>query len=96
MLYFFCRPNELKIELDGDQLLITAEHSESSDDESVTRSLMRRVTLPKDIYKDSIKCHIDGHGWLEIHANREHSAGDGAEKVHIPIAFCLTGVPIIP
>lgn len=87
------RPEELKIDLDGNQLVIVAEHSDSSDDESVTRTMKRRVTLPKDLKKDTIKCHIDSHGWLEIHADREHHAGEGAEKIHIPVAFCLTGVP---
>ncbi|KAH7720998.1 small HSP21-like protein [Aphelenchoides avenae] len=76
-------PDELKVDLEGNQLVVTAQHEEGRKGETVYRSLKRRCVLPEGISKESIKCHIDHHGHLMFEGSR-HPAKEG-EKHPIPI-----------
>ncbi|KAH7707176.1 heat shock protein 16-48a [Aphelenchoides avenae] len=81
-------PEELKVELEGGQLLVTGEQNESNADQSVHRQLKRRVTLPEGIDPATIKCHIDACGMLEIHASRPKHHVEG-HKRSIPLSWDL-------
>lgn len=79
------RPEELKVDLEGNQLVVTGEHSESREGESIERRFQRRVVLPQGIAHDpdSIKCSVDANGVLEIEARRPKI--EGQETHNIPI-----------
>lgn len=57
--------------MDGNDLVVNAEHEELREGESVYRQLKRRVHLPEGITKDALKCHIDHHGHLMVEADKE-------------------------
>ncbi|KAH7720805.1 small HSP21-like protein [Aphelenchoides avenae] len=78
------KPDELKVDLDGNQLVVSGEHKESREGESIHRNFTRRVVLPENVQKDTIKCHIDERGRLEIEARRPAVEG---QKQSIPIGF---------
>lgn len=60
------RPEELKVDLEGDDLVVKGDHQEVHGDESVHRTFARRVKLPSGSCKETIKCDIDEHGRLAI------------------------------
>lgn len=75
------------MELDGDQLVVTGKHSESSEGESVYRLLKRRVIIP-GATREHLKCQISEDGWLSVEAtNRDTLHGD-AEGIPIDIVPC--------
>ena len=77
------KPEELKVDLEGNQLVVRGEHEESREGESVRRSFQRRVVLPEGVTQDSIKCNVDASGLLEIEARRPQV--DGQKTQSIPI-----------
>jgi HSP20 family molecular chaperone IbpA len=79
-------PEELKVDLEGNQLVLSGEHKQEDGDQSVHRTFVRRTLLPEDVLKDSIQCHIDQRGRLEITAQRQQQAGIEGKK-SIPIGF---------
>uniref|UniRef100_A0A914YQT9 SHSP domain-containing protein n=1 Tax=Panagrolaimus superbus TaxID=310955 RepID=A0A914YQT9_9BILA len=79
------KPEELKVDIEGDHLVVQAEHKEEHDGESVHRSFVRSVAIPKDIQKEALKCDLDEAGRLVITAPK---AGlPDAQKRNIPIEF---------
>uniref|UniRef100_A0A914QF55 SHSP domain-containing protein n=1 Tax=Panagrolaimus davidi TaxID=227884 RepID=A0A914QF55_9BILA len=80
------KDNEIKVDLEGEDIVIQAEHKEENDHESVQRSFCRRLTIPKDVKKESIKCDLDENGRLVIFAPKLAIEGS-AEKRSIPIEF---------
>ena len=78
--------NEIKVDLEGEDIVIQAEHKEEHENESVQRSFCRRLTIPKNVQKDSIKCDLDENGRLVIFAPKVPAIGE-SEKRSIPIEF---------
>lgn len=78
--------NEIKVDLEGEDVVIKAEHKEEHENESVQRSFLRRLTIPKDVQKEAIKCDLDENGRLVIFAPKVAALGE-AEKRSIPIEF---------
>uniref|UniRef100_A0A914E7B0 SHSP domain-containing protein n=1 Tax=Acrobeloides nanus TaxID=290746 RepID=A0A914E7B0_9BILA len=60
------RPEEVKVDLEGNDIIITANHEEKREHESVTRHFTRRIRVPEHIQKDSIQCDLDKRGHLQI------------------------------
>ncbi|KAH7699470.1 small HSP21-like protein [Aphelenchoides avenae] len=81
-------PEELKVELEGNQIVVVGTHEEAREGESVYRMLKRRVVLPEGIDKTTIKSHIDKDGMLEIHASRPKTEEEKEkERIEIPITY---------
>uniref|UniRef100_A0A914Q8B0 SHSP domain-containing protein n=1 Tax=Panagrolaimus davidi TaxID=227884 RepID=A0A914Q8B0_9BILA len=79
------KPEELKVDIEGDHIVVRAEHKEEHDGESVHRSFIRSVAIPKDIQKEGLKCDLDEAGRLVITAPK---AGlPDSQKRSIPIEF---------
>ncbi|KAE9554459.1 hypothetical protein FO519_002333 [Halicephalobus sp. NKZ332] len=87
------KPEELKVDLDGDSLVVSADHRESTNDESVHRSFVRKFTIPKEVRKETIKCDIDSKGHLRIHGAK--LAIEDQQKRQIPIEFKSSNKPAI-
>ena len=87
------KPEELKVDLDGDSLVISAEHRESSKDESVHRSFVRKLTIPQEVRKETIKCDIDDKGHLNIHGAK--LAIEDQKTRQIPIGFKPSDKPAV-
>ena len=87
------KPEELKVDLDGDSLVVSAEHRESTKDESVHRSFVRKITIPKEVRKETIKCDIDDKGHLKIHGAK--LAIEDQQKRQIPIGFKPSDKPAV-
>ena len=78
-------PEELKVDVEGDALVIRADHKSEKEDEMVHRSFYRSVAIPKDVKKEAIKCDIDDGGRLVVFAPK--AAISDADKRSIPIEF---------
>ncbi|KAH7713582.1 small HSP21-like protein [Aphelenchoides avenae] len=63
-------PEEINVDMDGDELVVSAMHEEIRDGQSDRRQLERRVRMPPGIDKNVIKCHIDHHCHLLIAADQ--------------------------
>ncbi|KAI1704370.1 hsp20/alpha crystallin family domain-containing protein [Ditylenchus destructor] len=80
------RPDELKVDLQGDQLVIQGEHQHNDERQSVHRTFKRMVALPDTVHKDTIECSIDEKGRLEVRAQNKALEQD-EQKRNIPIGF---------
>uniref|UniRef100_A0A914CIS3 SHSP domain-containing protein n=1 Tax=Acrobeloides nanus TaxID=290746 RepID=A0A914CIS3_9BILA len=60
------RPEELKVDLEGDEIIITANHEEKHEHESVMRHFARRLRIPEHIQKESLQCDLDKRGHLTL------------------------------
>lgn len=78
-------PDELTVDLEGDEIVIKGEHKQSSKGQSVHRTFIRSVTVPKNINKESIKCNIGEKGRLELTA--QPNDVPIKQKQNIPIGF---------
>jgi len=79
-------PEELSVDLEGEELVICGEHKAEGEGQSIHRQFTRRVLLPEAVNKETISCNIDDKGQLEVRAaSKELPAA--AEKVSIPIGF---------
>uniref|UniRef100_A0A914H2D1 SHSP domain-containing protein n=1 Tax=Globodera rostochiensis TaxID=31243 RepID=A0A914H2D1_GLORO len=76
------RPEEVKVELKDNEIVVEGEHREQNDGESVHRQFSRRVLIPEGIKKESIKCELDG-GRLYITGMK--TTGDGKRSIPIVV-----------
>ncbi|KAF7629856.1 SHSP domain-containing protein [Meloidogyne graminicola] len=76
------RPEELKVEVHGNEIVISGEHQEKNQGESVHRQFVRRVCVPEGIKNESIKCDMDNAGHLCVTAKQNIEG-----KRSIPIEF---------
>ena len=79
------KPEELNVDVEGDQLVVSADHKEEKNGESVHRSFVRRVAIPKNIQKEALKCDLDESGRLVITAPPVGQLE--SQKRSIPIEF---------
>jgi len=79
------KPEEIKVELDGDQLSVTGEHRESKDGESVERKYNRVIRLPKELDIEKTKCELDSNGELIVQVPRKEALK--APKQSIPVTM---------
>nr|CAD2201777.1 unnamed protein product [Meloidogyne enterolobii] len=76
------RPEELKVEVHGNEVVISGDHREENQGESVHRQFVRRVYIPEGVKQETVKCEMDNAGRLCVTAHR-----DGEGKRNIPIDF---------
>uniref|UniRef100_A0A914HGE7 SHSP domain-containing protein n=1 Tax=Globodera rostochiensis TaxID=31243 RepID=A0A914HGE7_GLORO len=76
------RPEEIKVELKDNEIIVEGEHREQNQGESVHRQFSRRVLIPEGIKKESIKCELDG-GRLCITGMK--TTGDGKRSIPIVV-----------
>ncbi|KAI1710223.1 hsp20/alpha crystallin family domain-containing protein [Ditylenchus destructor] len=79
------RPEELKVDVHGDQLVIQGEHQHNDGRQSVHRTFKRMVALPEDVLKETVQCNIDERGRLEVRAHSKSLPGQ--QRKNIPIGF---------
>ncbi|KAE9554330.1 hypothetical protein FO519_002440 [Halicephalobus sp. NKZ332] len=79
------KPEELKVDLEGEELVVRGEHNDTKENESVQRSFVRRVKLPHGSCKDTIKCDMDSEGHLIVTGIR--ASLPESQKKSIPITF---------
>ena len=66
------RPDEIKISIIGDDLVVQAKHEIRNDAHgTISREVNRTYKLPADIDKSSLKSHLNQHGILSINANKK-------------------------
>ena len=76
-------PEELKVNVEGNELVIKGEHKNSGDGQSVQRWFTRRFTLPQNINKDRIQCNINEKVQMEVVFQKAGETG----TQNIPIGF---------
>uniref|UniRef100_A0A914LBP0 SHSP domain-containing protein n=3 Tax=Meloidogyne TaxID=189290 RepID=A0A914LBP0_MELIC len=76
------RPEEMTVEVQGNEVVITGEHREQNQGESVHRQFVRRVYIPDGIKKETVKCDMDTTGRMCVTA-KQNAEG----KRTIPIDF---------
>uniref|UniRef100_A0A914H0H5 SHSP domain-containing protein n=1 Tax=Globodera rostochiensis TaxID=31243 RepID=A0A914H0H5_GLORO len=74
-------PEEIKVELKGNEIVVQGEHREQNEGESVYYQFARRAVIPEGVQKESIKCQLDS-GRLCITGTK--ITGEGAGRA-IPI-----------
>jgi len=75
---------ELSVDLDGDELVVSGEHKELKDEESLERSFKRRIRLPKELDVAQIKCEMDGET-LRVSLPRKQPAQAPKQKIPINV-----------
>lgn len=79
-------PEELKVDIKGNELIIQGEHKSESEGQTLQRSFTRSFSLPSNINKEAIQCSINEKGQLEIMAPKLESV-DAAQTKSIPIDY---------
>lgn len=79
------RPDELKVDLEGNELVISGEHKDDSEGQSIHRTFVRRITVPEHIVKETIKCDLDEKGRLTVLGQSKDVPA--SQKQSIPIGF---------
>uniref|UniRef100_A0A915N0F0 SHSP domain-containing protein n=1 Tax=Meloidogyne javanica TaxID=6303 RepID=A0A915N0F0_MELJA len=85
---FDYRPGEIEVKIDGEELIITAEHKKEDEHQSIHRSFTRRVQLPKNIKKETIECSVDSNGQFNVTAELikpEKKQEEKQKAIKIPI-----------
>ncbi|KAI1708546.1 hsp20/alpha crystallin family domain-containing protein [Ditylenchus destructor] len=80
------RPEELQVDVHGDQLVIKGEHQHNDGRQSVHRTFKRMVALPENVQKDTVQCNIDERGRLEVRAHSK-TLPLAQQRKNIPIGF---------
>ncbi|KAI1711205.1 hsp20/alpha crystallin family domain-containing protein [Ditylenchus destructor] len=80
------RPEELQVDVHGNQLVIHGEHQHNDARQSVHRTFKRMVALPENVQKDTVQCSIDERGRLEVRAHSK-TLPMGQQRKNIPIGF---------
>ncbi|KAI3415388.1 hypothetical protein GPALN_004996 [Globodera pallida] len=70
------RPEEIKVELKGNEIVVQGEHREQNEGESVYYQFARRAVIPEGVQKESIKCQLDS-GRLCITGTKATAEGAG-------------------
>jgi len=82
------KPDELNVDLDGEQLIVSGKHMESSQNEQVVRNFERRVMLPATVDKSTIHCDLDQEGRLIVEGaspNALEAPQDLRRQLQIPM-----------
>jgi len=79
-------PEELNVDVEGNDLVIKGEHKQQEAGQSVHRTFTRRMTLPDGVHKESIMCNIDEKGCLSVQAQRP-SVDTHPARISVPIGF---------
>lgn len=79
------RPEEIQVNLEGDEVLIAAKHDERREGEAVHREFTRRVRIPQGIQKETIRCDLDPQGRLHVLGHTQ--ALEGQTRRQIPIGY---------
>ncbi|XP_020608859.1 uncharacterized protein LOC110047449 [Orbicella faveolata] len=65
------KPEEIKIQLHGNELNITGKHISERDDFYLSRDHSRRIVLPKDVILSTVTSRLSKEGLLTIEASRD-------------------------
>jgi len=79
-------PEELKVHVEGDELVVQGEHREKRNGQSIHRRFERRVLLPEGVAHDSVQCNLDDNGKLSVQAECVKKGEKPAIR-QIPIGF---------
>uniref|UniRef100_A0A914CAD3 SHSP domain-containing protein n=1 Tax=Acrobeloides nanus TaxID=290746 RepID=A0A914CAD3_9BILA len=79
------RPEELKVDLEGDEVVVQGEHKYEDERQTIQRTFARKFKLPEGIDKESIRCELDDKGRLQIYGQK--LALEDSQKKNIPIDF---------
>uniref|UniRef100_A0A914CZR2 SHSP domain-containing protein n=1 Tax=Acrobeloides nanus TaxID=290746 RepID=A0A914CZR2_9BILA len=77
------RPEELKVDLEGDEVVVQGEHKFQDERQSIHRTFVRKFNLPEGVDKESIRCDLDNKGRLQIYGQK--LALEDSQKKKIPI-----------
>lgn len=78
-------PEELKVDIKGNELIIQGEHKSSGDGQTLQRSFTRCFSLPPSVDKEAIRCSLNEKGELEILAPKIFI--EDSKSQSIPIDF---------
>jgi len=62
------KPDELKVSLDGQMLVVEGSHTEESEQGSFESTFHRRLLLPRHVDAETLTTTLDDKGRLSIHA----------------------------
>ncbi|GMR54302.1 hypothetical protein PMAYCL1PPCAC_24497 [Pristionchus mayeri] len=69
------KPDEIKVNLNGNELTIEGEHEEKTDQHgTIKRSFVRKFVLPEDTNLDSLRSSLSDKGHLTIEAPKKTQA----------------------
>ncbi|TKR77735.1 hypothetical protein L596_018652 [Steinernema carpocapsae] len=81
------KPEELEVNVVGNNLVVEAKHSLESESGSIERLFVQKVRLPEDVDFDSIQGTMDAQGNLSVTARaRKPAAIEGKRNIPIGIA----------
>ena len=76
-------PEELKVDLEGDEVVVQGEHKQQDESQSIHRTFVRKFKLPKGVDTESIRCNLDDNGVLQVCGQK--LALEESQKRSIPI-----------
>ncbi|KAH7703874.1 small HSP21-like protein [Aphelenchoides avenae] len=78
-------PQDLKVTVEGDLVAITGEHKETSAGQSVEQRFEYRLSIPSEVIKATITCHVDNAGRLVLEGKRKKDERRQNGKHEIPV-----------
>ena len=82
------KPEEIKIQLRGNELNITGKHLSERDDFYLSRDYSRRILLPDDVDLSSVTSHLSKEGLLTIEASRDPALLPHERSVDVTMETC--------
>ncbi|KAI1714998.1 hsp20/alpha crystallin family domain-containing protein [Ditylenchus destructor] len=83
-------PEEIKVTVEGNDVVVNAEHVVDTGGKKVQKSYSRRIGLPRDVMKNTVKCNLNG-GQLVITAQipvePKSTITSSFKSVSIPVHF---------
>ena len=86
------KPEEIKIQLRGNELNITGKHLSELDDFYLSRDYSRRILLPDDVDLSSVTSRLSKEGLLTIEASRDPALLPHERSVDVTMEACTADV----
>ena len=84
------KPEEIKLQLRGNELNITGKHLSERDDFYLSRDYSRRILLPDDVDLSSVTSRLSKEGLLTIEASRDPALLPHERSVDVTMETCTT------
>ncbi|OTF82831.1 hypothetical protein BLA29_000302 [Euroglyphus maynei] len=80
-------PNGINVKMDGNTLQVNAKQEKKGDGHYEFHEFIRKISIPKEVAEDELKCKLDKDGRLRIEAPLKKNLEIEEKERNIPIEF---------